>query len=117
MGAKWRPNGIAVMGQMGIHVQRLDVIYPCCEGWEGPELASSHHYACLQVLARPPLLEELSFRGKSTHPRPKEVLQARNICQNNPVIRPAQVSLSTDDPMQFHKTEEPVLEEHSGGPR
>ena len=42
MGTNWN---IAVIGQMGINLQLLDVTYPCSEGWEGPELASSAHYA------------------------------------------------------------------------
>ena len=34
-------NGITVMGQMGINLQLVDVIYPFIKGSEGPELASS----------------------------------------------------------------------------
>ena len=42
MGTQWE---IAVMGPMGINLQLVEVIYPLGEGWEGPELASSLHYA------------------------------------------------------------------------
>ena len=46
-------KGIAVVGQMGINLQLVDVIYTCSEGWEGPELASSLHYACKRRLLGP----------------------------------------------------------------
>ena len=46
LGANWGPNGIAVMDQTGINPRPVDVTYPCSEGWEGPELASSVNYTC-----------------------------------------------------------------------
>ena len=46
LGTEWGNNGIVVMGQMGINLQLADVIYPCSEGWESPELASGLHYVC-----------------------------------------------------------------------
>ena len=62
------------MSQMGINLQLVDVIYPCGEGWDGAELASSPHYACCEG-AWVPLLEELRvlsvpFRGKQRQSTP-----------------------------------------------
>ena len=56
------------MGQMGIKLQLADVIYPCSEGWWGPQLASSVRYAMLKELLRLVtggiVRVSVSFRGK-----------------------------------------------------
>ena len=41
------------MGQMGINLQLVDVIYPCGESWEDPELASIPHEACYKGCSDP----------------------------------------------------------------
>ena len=50
MGTKWTA---AVMGEAGINLQLVDVIYPCSDGWEGPEPPSSNYYAMGKALLRP----------------------------------------------------------------
>jgi hypothetical protein len=76
MWTKWGPNGKDVMGQMGINLQLVDVSYPCSEGWEGHELASSPHHACRKGCSdsfrRGIVRLSVIFRGKWSHPRPKE---------------------------------------------
>ena len=54
---KWSPNGIAVMDQVGINKQLVDVIYPCSEGWEGSDVCF-HPSLCMLKTAQTCLLEE-----------------------------------------------------------
>ena len=63
------------MGQMGINPQLVDVMCPCREGWEGPERASSLHYAekgHADAFTGGIVTLSVSFRGKYSHLRPEE---------------------------------------------
>ena len=71
LGAKWGPNGIAVMGRMGINPQLVDVISPCGEGWEGVDRASSDRYAMLKALLRPCCMSERVLQGQIEPSKPE----------------------------------------------
>ena len=85
-------------GHMGINPQLGDVVYPCSEGCEGPELAPSpYHYAFLRGLFSPLSWEELNVQAcplgatRAIHALRRTVLQApKKKSQNDPSLRPSQ---------------------------
>ena len=83
------------MGQMGINLQPVDVIYPCIEGWEGTELASSPQYACCNGCLGPftggivRLSVVLSVHIAPIRALRRKVLPAVSRWQNDPLVRPS----------------------------
>jgi hypothetical protein len=84
------------MGRVGINLHLADVICLCSEGWEGPELASSLHYACQNGGCSDPLTTGIACLSASCgENRSVDALEKGASSANlmaDPSVRPPQFS-------------------------